>query len=137
MVTPRRSGMSPHLIGCLQDLKSWERAGYVDDWANVTEPLEPHSPIAIEDLELDITILALSGLFRQSAEYFMTMLQTNQLNLLPGTALQVVQWLAFAFSAISTLAVSNMLSSQGIGGSAAKSVSTSAAGGAPPPPPPM
>ena len=71
-----------------------------------------------------------------------TLLNTSELKVVPGIALQVLEWLAFSFSVVFALEVSSMFRSvevsiKAIGGNMNKGgMSLPGGGGMPPPPPP-
>jgi hypothetical protein len=77
-------------------------------------------------------------------QYSTTLLNTSELKVMPGVALQVLQWLAFSFSAVFTMGVSSMFKSvevgvKAVGGDVEKGGMNPVGGGGgrmPPPPPP-
>jgi hypothetical protein len=76
-------------------------------------------------------------------QYSTTLLNTSEIKMTPGVALQVLQWLAFSFSAVFALGVSSMFRGVEMGVKAVrhdmeKSDMNPVGGGgmAPPPPPP-
>ncbi|KAF1360421.1 hypothetical protein EJ07DRAFT_154874 [Lizonia empirigonia] len=69
-------------------------------------------------------------------QYSTTLLNTSELKVMPGVALQVLQWLAFSFSAVFALGVSSMFKSVEVGVKAVGGDVEKGDGGVRPPLPP-
>ncbi|KAF1937532.1 hypothetical protein EJ02DRAFT_51053 [Clathrospora elynae] len=107
-----------------------------------------YKPITVSTLWLSIALALAAALSTTQTfgvlQYSTTLLNTSELKVMPGVALQVLQWLAFSFSAVFTMGVSSMFKSvevgvKAVGGDVEKGGMNPVGGGGggmPPPPPP-